>query len=87
LAQRRHAGEAELLEYSERAADRVRFASEKTNHVFIIVEGEATLVTGGTLVNPKAASYHLSKGDVITIRQRRQTGLRKCRRSRSPTTG
>ncbi len=67
LAQRRGAGEVEV--------------HEKTNHVFIIVEGEATFVTGGTLVGPKntapgqirAASveggqtYHLSKGDVITI--------------------
>jgi mannose-6-phosphate isomerase-like protein (cupin superfamily) len=54
---------------------------EKTNHVFIIVEGEATFVTGGTPVDARqtapdqrrAASvqggqtYHLTKGDVITI--------------------
>jgi len=67
LAQRRGAGEVE--------------AHEKTNHVFIIVEGEATLVTGGTLVGARqtgpdqrrAASiqggqtHHLTKGDVITI--------------------
>ena len=53
----------------------------KTHHVFIIVEGEATFVTGGTPVGLKdtapdqkrAASvtggqtYHLTKGDVITI--------------------
>jgi len=67
LAQRRGAGEVEV--------------HEKTNHVFIIVEGEATFVTGGTLVGAKntapgqirAASveggetHHLTKGDVITI--------------------
>ena len=67
LAQRRGAGEVEV--------------HENTNHVFIIVEGEATFVTGGTLVGPKntapgqirAASveggktYHLTKGDVITV--------------------
>jgi mannose-6-phosphate isomerase-like protein (cupin superfamily) len=67
LAQRRGAGEAEV--------------HAKTNHVFIIVEGEATFVTGGTLVGAKetapdqirAASvqggqtHHLTKGDVITI--------------------
>jgi mannose-6-phosphate isomerase-like protein (cupin superfamily) len=67
LANRRGAGEVEV--------------HAKTNHVFIIVEGEATFVTGGTLVNPRqtapdqirAASvtggeaHHLSKGDVITI--------------------
>ena len=67
LAQRRTAGEVEM--------------HEKTNHVFIIVEGEATFVTGGTPVDAKetapgqrrAASvqggqtYHLTKGDVITI--------------------
>ena len=67
LAQRRGAGEVEV--------------HEKTNHVFIIVEGEATFVTGGTLVGAKdtapgqrrAASveggqvHHLSMGDVITI--------------------
>ena len=67
LANRRGAGEVEV--------------HEKTNHVFIIVEGEATLVTGGTLVGARetapgqrrAASvqggetHHLTKGDVITI--------------------
>jgi mannose-6-phosphate isomerase-like protein (cupin superfamily) len=54
---------------------------ETTNHVFIIVEGEATLVTGGTLVGAKQTApgqiraadvqggqtHHLTKGDVITI--------------------
>src|SRR5215813_10878932 len=39
LAQRREAGEVEV--------------HAKTNHVFIIVDGEATLVTGGTLVSPR----------------------------------
>jgi mannose-6-phosphate isomerase-like protein (cupin superfamily) len=67
LANRRGAGEVEV--------------HEKTNHVFIIVEGEATFVTGGTLVSPRdtapgqirAASsqggqtHRLTKGDVITI--------------------
>ena len=67
LAQRRSAGEVEV--------------HEKTNHVFIVVEGEAMFVTGGTLVGARetgsgqrrAASvqggqtHHLTKGDVITI--------------------
>jgi mannose-6-phosphate isomerase-like protein (cupin superfamily) len=67
LAQRRGAGEVEV--------------HEKTNHVFIIVEGEATFVTGGTMVDARQTApdqrrassvqggqtYHLSKGDVITI--------------------
>jgi len=67
LAQRRKAGEVEV--------------HAKTNHVFIIVEGEATFVTGGTLVGARqtgpdqtrAASvqggetHHLTKGDVVTI--------------------
>ena len=67
LANRRGAGEVEV--------------HEKTNHVFIIVEGEATLVTGGTLVGARDTApgqrrapsvdggevHHLSKGDVITI--------------------
>jgi mannose-6-phosphate isomerase-like protein (cupin superfamily) len=67
LAQRRGAGEVEV--------------HEKTNHVFIIVEGEATFVTGGTLVSVRDTApgqrrapsvdggevHHLSKGDVITI--------------------
>jgi mannose-6-phosphate isomerase-like protein (cupin superfamily) len=66
LAQRRGAGEAEL--------------HKKTNHVFIIVEGEATFVTGGSLVGAKdtapdqvrapsiqgGTTHHLTKGDVIT---------------------
>jgi mannose-6-phosphate isomerase-like protein (cupin superfamily) len=67
LANRRGAGEVEV--------------HEKTNHVFIIVEGEATLVTGGTLVGARQTSpdqrrassiqggetHHMTKGDVITI--------------------
>jgi mannose-6-phosphate isomerase-like protein (cupin superfamily) len=67
LANRRGAGEVEV--------------HEKTNHIFIVTDGEATFVTGGTLVNPRqtapgqtrAASvdggtiYHLTKGDVITV--------------------
>ena len=67
LAQRRGAGEAEV--------------HETTNHVFIIVEGEATFVTGGTLVGAKKTdpgqirgsgiqggqTHRLTKGDVITI--------------------
>ena len=67
LAQRRGAGEVEV--------------HERTNHVFIIVEGEATFVTGGTLVGARDTApgqrralsvqggeiHHLTKGDVITI--------------------
>ena len=67
LAQRRGAGEVEV--------------HAKTNHVFIIVEGEATFVTGGTLVGAKntapdqiraenvqgGQTHHLTKGDVITV--------------------
>ncbi len=67
LAQRRQAGEVEFHEH--------------TNHVFIMVDGEATLVVGGTMVDAKrtapgqmrapsaqgGTAYHLSKGDVITI--------------------
>ena len=54
---------------------------EHTNHIFIIVEGEATIVTGGTMVDAKRTGpdqmaaanieggemHHLTKGDVITI--------------------
>jgi mannose-6-phosphate isomerase-like protein (cupin superfamily) len=67
LANRRQAGEVEYHDH--------------TNHVFIMVEGEATLVVGGTMVDPKRTApdqmrapsaeggtvYHMSKGDVITI--------------------
>jgi mannose-6-phosphate isomerase-like protein (cupin superfamily) len=67
LAQRRGTGEAEV--------------HLKTNHVFIIVDGEATFVTGGSLIASKQTApdqlrgsgiqggetRHLTKGDVITI--------------------
>jgi mannose-6-phosphate isomerase-like protein (cupin superfamily) len=53
----------------------------KTNHVFIIVDGEADFVTGGKMIDPKVVSsgqtrgtgieggvvHRLSKGDVIAI--------------------
>src|SRR5262249_53910932 len=48
LAQRRGAGEVEV--------------HAKTNHVFIIVEGEATLVTGGTLVSPRQTAPEQTGG-------------------------
>lgn len=67
LANRREAGGVEYHEH--------------TNHIFILVEGDATFVTGGTMVGAKQSapgqmtatsieggqSYHLTKGDVITI--------------------
>ena len=67
LAQRRETGPAEY--------------HDRTNHVFIMVEGEATLVVGGSMVEPKrtapnqmrapslegGTTYHMTKGDVITI--------------------
>jgi len=67
LAQRRGAGDVEF--------------HEKTNHVFIIVEGEGTFVTGGTMMDAKQTNpdqrrgssiqggqtFHLTKGDVITV--------------------
>ena len=67
LANRREAGPAEY--------------HDRTNHVFIIVEGEATFITGGTMVDAKrtapdqmraagiegGVTHHLTKGDVITI--------------------
>jgi mannose-6-phosphate isomerase-like protein (cupin superfamily) len=67
LAQRRQAGPAEY--------------HDRTNHVFVVVEGEATLVVGGSMIDSKrtapdqmrapsiegGTTYHLSKGDVITI--------------------
>jgi len=67
LANRRGSGEVEV--------------HDKTNHIFIIVEGEATFVTGGTLVGAKntapgqtratgmngGQTHQLKKGDVITV--------------------
>ncbi len=67
LANRRGSGEVEV--------------HDRTNHIFIIVEGEATFVTGGTLVGAKntapgqiratsmngCQTHQLRKGDVITI--------------------
>jgi mannose-6-phosphate isomerase-like protein (cupin superfamily) len=67
LANRRGAGQVEYHEH--------------TNHIFIMVEGEATFITGGTMVGAKRTNpdqmvatsieggetHHLAKGDVITI--------------------
>lgn len=67
LANRRGAGQVEYHEH--------------TNHIFIMVEGEATFVTGGNMVGAKRTNadqmvatsieggetHHLVKGDVITI--------------------
>jgi mannose-6-phosphate isomerase-like protein (cupin superfamily) len=70
-----------LIVLANRASARGAEMHGKTNHVFIIVDGQGTFVTGGTLVNPKEISpgqtradaieggetHHLSKGDVITV--------------------
>src|SRR5260370_13992845 len=54
---------------------------EHTNHIFIMVEGDATFITGGSIVGAKRTSPHqmvatslqrgetphLTQGDVITI--------------------
>ena len=67
LANRREAGAVEYHEH--------------TNHIFIMVDGEAIFIAGGTMVGAKRTSpdqmaatsieggqtFHLSKGDVITI--------------------
>ena len=70
-----------LVVLANRAVQSGAEMHDKTNHVFIIVDGEATFVTGGTLINAKVISpgqtradgieggqsHHLRKGDVITI--------------------
>lgn len=67
LANRREAGAVEYHEH--------------TNHIFIMVDGEATFIVGGTMIGAKRTNaeqmtatsieggqtFHLSKGDVITI--------------------
>jgi mannose-6-phosphate isomerase-like protein (cupin superfamily) len=70
-----------LIVLANRAMARGAEMHAKTNHIFIIVDGEGTFVTGGKLMNPKeigpgetrgdglegGETHHLSKGDVITI--------------------
>ena len=70
-----------VIVLANRAVQRDAEMHANTNHIFIIVDGEATFVTGGKLMNPKVISpgqtraggieggdvHHLSKGDVITI--------------------
>ncbi len=70
-----------MVVLANRAAQRGAEMHDKTNHLFIIVDGEGTFVTGGKLINPKVIStgqtradgieggesHHLTKGDVITV--------------------
>lgn len=70
-----------LIVIANRAVQRGAEMHAKTNHVFIIVDGEAEFVTGGTLIDPKeispgqirakgiegGVSHRLVKGVVITI--------------------
>lgn len=69
-----------LVLANRRGAGAVEY-HEHTNHIFIMVEGEATFIVGGTMVGAKRTkpdqmaaesieggqTFHLSKGDVITI--------------------
>ncbi len=70
-----------LIVLANRGKQRGAEMHDKTNHVFIIVDGEADFVTGGTMLDAKVISpgqtrgsgieggttHRLSKGDVITI--------------------
>ncbi len=61
-----------LIVIANRGVQRGAEMHDNTNHVFIIVDGEAEFVTGGKMVDPKVSieggvSHHLTKGDVITI--------------------
>jgi mannose-6-phosphate isomerase-like protein (cupin superfamily) len=70
-----------LTVIANRGVQRGAEMHDKTNHVFIIVDGEADFVTGGKMIDPKVISsgqtrgkgieggevHRLSKGDVITI--------------------
>jgi quercetin dioxygenase-like cupin family protein len=74
-------GDNGFIVLANRAVQRGGEMHDKTNHVFIIVDGEGTFVTGGKLVNAKVISpgqtradgieggveHRLSKGDVITV--------------------
>ena len=70
-----------LIVIANRGRQRGAELHRKTNHVFIIVDGEADFVTGGKMIDPKdtapdqirgpgiegGTTHHLVKGDVITI--------------------
>jgi mannose-6-phosphate isomerase-like protein (cupin superfamily) len=70
-----------LIVIANRGMQRGSEMHDNTNHVFIIMDGEAEFVTGGKMVDPKVigpgqtrgsgieggVSHHLTKGDVITI--------------------
>ena len=70
-----------LIVIANRGMQRGSEMHDNTNHVFIIMDGEAEFITGGKLLNPKATepgqtrgtgidggvSHLLTKGDVITI--------------------
>ena len=70
-----------LIVIANRGVQRGSEMHDHTNHVFIIVDGEAEFVTGGKMTDPKVTApgqtrgsgieggtvHHLSKGDVITI--------------------
>ena len=70
-----------LIVLANRGSQRGSEMHDKTNHVFIIVDGEGEFVTGGKMIDPKVVSpgqtrgsgieggttYRLTKGDVITV--------------------
>ena len=70
-----------LIVIANRGVQRGAELHAKTNHVFIIVDGEADFVTGGKMIEPKetapgqirgpgiegGTTHRLTKGDIITI--------------------
>ena len=73
--------DAALTVIANRGQQRGPEMHDMTNHVFIIVDGEADFISGGTIIDPKVISpgqtrgsgieggtvHRLTKGDVITI--------------------
>ena len=70
-----------LIVIANRGMQRGSEMHDNTNHVFIIMDGEAEFITGGKMIDPKVSapgqtrgtgieggvSHHVTKGDVITI--------------------
>ena len=58
-------GDNGLIVLANRAVQRGAEMHDKTNHVFIIVDGEATFVTGGKLIKPNVISPGQTRADGI----------------------
>ena len=68
-----------LIVIAQRVVGRGSEMHDNTNHVFIIMDGDAEFITGGKLVDPKATAPGQTRGEARAVVDRRVAAARRGR--------